>query len=48
VLYLSEAGTPPAAHKDISIYTPTPGDEMPSLSALVTRLLSVSYPHLAR
>jgi hypothetical protein len=48
VLYLSEASVPTAPSTDISTYTPRPGDEMPSLSSLVTRLLSISYPHLER
>jgi hypothetical protein len=46
VLYLSEAGTPTTASRDISTYVPRPGDEMPSLSALAARLLSIPYPHL--
>jgi hypothetical protein len=47
VLYLSEGGTPPATASTVHqapTSTPKPGDEIPSLSKLVNKLLSLPYP----
>ncbi|WP_263377634.1 GAF domain-containing protein [Granulicella paludicola] len=48
VLYLAEAGAPPAefpaTESYLSIPSPKPGDELPPLAALVNKLLSMPYP----